>query len=96
MSTLPSIHIIVNNGNVTLEGVADSKSHKNLANLRASSVPNVFSVTDNLVAVTKRRNKVRLPDFINLSRLLAFNAFAVCQRHDFSRRGFVAAKIRTE
>ena len=49
MSALPSIHIIVNNGNVTLEGVADSKSDKSLANLRASSVPNVFSLTDNLV-----------------------------------------------
>jgi hyperosmotically inducible periplasmic protein len=49
MSALPSIHIIVNNGNVTLEGVVDSESDKNLANLRASSVPNVFSVTNNLV-----------------------------------------------
>jgi osmotically-inducible protein OsmY len=48
MSALPSIHIIVNNGHVTLEGVVDSESDKNLANLRASSVPNVFSVTNNL------------------------------------------------
>jgi hyperosmotically inducible periplasmic protein len=28
MSALPSIHIIVNNGNMTLEGVADSESEK--------------------------------------------------------------------
>jgi hyperosmotically inducible protein len=48
MSALPSIHIIVKNGNVTLEGVVDSESDKNLANLRASGVPNVFSVTNNL------------------------------------------------
>jgi len=48
MSALPSIHIIVRNGNVTLEGVVDSESDKNLANLRASAVPNVFSVTNNL------------------------------------------------
>jgi len=48
MSALPSIHIIVKNGNVTLEGVVDSESDKNLANLRASAVPNVFSVTNNL------------------------------------------------
>src|ERR1043166_9480142 len=48
MSALPSIHIIVKNGHVTLEGVVDSEGDKNLANLRAQSVPNVFSVTNNL------------------------------------------------
>jgi hyperosmotically inducible protein len=48
MSALPSIHIIVKNGHVALEGVVDSESDKNLANLRASAVPNVFSVTNNL------------------------------------------------
>lgn len=48
MSALPSIHIIVKNGNVTLEGVVDSESDKNLAGLRANGVPNVFSVTNNL------------------------------------------------
>jgi hyperosmotically inducible periplasmic protein len=46
---VPSIHIIVKNGNVTLEGVVDNETDKNLANLRASAVPNVFSVTNNLV-----------------------------------------------
>ena len=45
---MPSIHIIVKNGNVTLEGVVDSESDKNLANLRANQVPNVFSVKNNL------------------------------------------------
>jgi hyperosmotically inducible periplasmic protein len=45
---VPSIHIIVKNGNVTLEGVVDSDSDRNLANLRASQVPNVFSVKNNL------------------------------------------------
>jgi hyperosmotically inducible periplasmic protein len=49
MSALPSIHIIVNNGHVALEGVVDSEADKNLANIRANSVPNVFSVTNNLV-----------------------------------------------
>jgi len=48
MSALPSIHIIVKNGNVSLEGVVDSETDKNLANLRANAVPNVFSVTNNL------------------------------------------------
>lgn len=48
-SAVPSIHIIVKNGNVTLEGVVDSETDKNLAGLRANSVPNVFSVKNNLV-----------------------------------------------
>lgn len=47
-SAVPSIHIIVKNGNVTLEGIVDNDSDKNLANLRASQVPNVFSVKNNL------------------------------------------------
>jgi hyperosmotically inducible protein len=49
LQAVPSIHIIVKNGNVTLEGVADSEADKNLAYMRASSVPNVFSVKNNLV-----------------------------------------------
>jgi len=48
-SAVPSIHIIVKNGNVTLEGVADNETDKNLAGLRANGVPNVFSVKNNLV-----------------------------------------------
>jgi hyperosmotically inducible protein len=48
LSALPSIHIIVKNGNVALEGVVDNESDKNLANLRASAVPNVFAVQNNL------------------------------------------------
>ncbi len=48
-AAVPSVHIIVKNGNVTLEGVVDNESDKNLANLRASAVPNVFSVKNNLV-----------------------------------------------
>jgi len=48
-SAVPSIHIIVKNGSVTLEGVVDSDADKNLANIRASAVPNVFAVKNNLV-----------------------------------------------
>ena len=48
-SAVPSIHIIVKNGNVALEGVADNETDKNLAGLRANGVPNVFSVKNNLV-----------------------------------------------
>jgi hyperosmotically inducible periplasmic protein len=53
IQAVPSIHIIVKNGNVTLEGVVDSESDKNLANLRASQVPNVFSVKNNLVVASE-------------------------------------------
>jgi hyperosmotically inducible periplasmic protein len=49
IQAVPSIHIIVKNGNVTLEGVVDNETDKNLAYLRASQVPNVFSVKNNLV-----------------------------------------------
>ena len=51
VASVPSIHIIVKNGHVTLEGVVDSEADKNLAGLRAYGVPNVFSVTNNLVVV---------------------------------------------
>jgi hyperosmotically inducible protein len=45
---LPSIHIIVKNGNVSLEGVVDNASDKNVAGIQANGVPGVFSVTNNL------------------------------------------------
>ncbi len=48
---LPSIHIIVDNGHVTLEGVVANEFDKNLIGVRANSVPNVFSVTNNLQVV---------------------------------------------
>lgn len=51
IQAVPTIHIIVKNGNVTLEGVVDSEMDKNLANLRANQVPNVFSVKNNLVVM---------------------------------------------
>lgn len=44
----PSIHIIVKNGHVTLEGVVSNKADRDLAYMRARQVPNVFSVTNNL------------------------------------------------
>lgn len=45
---LPSIHIIVSNGHVKLEGVVANQSDKNLINIRANAVPNVFSVENDL------------------------------------------------
>ena len=44
----PSLHIIVNGGHVTLEGVVSTEGDRRLAYLRAMSVPGVFSVTNNL------------------------------------------------
>lgn len=48
MGVLPSIHIIVKNGHVTLVGTVDNEMDKNVVEIRAKSVPNVFSVDDNL------------------------------------------------
>ena len=42
------IHIIVKNGNVTLEGVVLSKTHSDIAFLVANGVSGAFSVTNNL------------------------------------------------
>jgi hyperosmotically inducible protein len=47
-SAVPSIHIIVNNGNVTLEGVVDNEADRNVAGIRANGVPGIFSVKNNL------------------------------------------------
>jgi hyperosmotically inducible periplasmic protein len=48
MGALPPVHIVVDNGHVTLDGIVDSEADKNLIELRAKAVPNVFSVTNNL------------------------------------------------
>jgi hyperosmotically inducible protein len=46
--SIPSIHILVKNGNVTLEGVVANQADKDVIDLAAKGVPNVFSVTNNL------------------------------------------------
>jgi hyperosmotically inducible protein len=53
LGTQPSIHIIVDNGHVTLIGVVDNQNDKNIANIRANTVPGVFSVTNNLRVAEK-------------------------------------------
>jgi hyperosmotically inducible protein len=55
MGANPSIHIVVNRGHVTLEGVVGSEGDRRLAYITASGVPGVFSVTNNLR--TDRENK---------------------------------------
>jgi len=54
---LPSIHIIVDNGHVTLEGVVDNQLDDTLIRTRANAVPNVFSVTDNLIVANRPKPK---------------------------------------
>lgn len=54
---LPAIHIIVDNGHVTLKGVVDNQFDDTLIRTRANQVPDVFSVTDNLVVLNKKPAK---------------------------------------
>ena len=55
MGANPSIHIVVNRGHVTLEGVVSTEGDRRLAYITASGVPGVFSVTNNLR--TERENR---------------------------------------
>ncbi len=48
MQSVPPIHIIVDHGHVTLEGVVARQADKDAAGIAANGVPNVFSVTNNL------------------------------------------------
>jgi hyperosmotically inducible protein len=48
LQSVGPIHIVVKNGNVTLEGVVSREMEKNVAFIQANSVPGVFSVTNNL------------------------------------------------
>ncbi len=48
IQAVPPIHIIVQNGDVTLEGVVNSEAEKNLAGIQANGVNGAFTVTNNL------------------------------------------------
>jgi hyperosmotically inducible protein len=48
MGANPSVHIIVKNGRVTLEGVVSNKMDSQLAYMAARGVSGVFEVTNNL------------------------------------------------
>jgi hyperosmotically inducible periplasmic protein len=54
---LPSIHIIVENGHVTLKGVVDNQMDDTMIKMRANQVPNVFSVVDDLVVQNQGKTK---------------------------------------
>lgn len=47
----PSIHIIVQNSRVTLDGFVLNEADKNMAGIAANTVPGVFQVTNNLRVV---------------------------------------------
>lgn len=48
LGAVPPIHIIVENARVTLEGIVNSQGDKDLAGLKANTVPGVFAVTNDL------------------------------------------------
>jgi hyperosmotically inducible periplasmic protein len=50
----PTIHILVQGGRVTLEGVVDTEADKNAAGIQASGVPGTFSVTNNLQVIGRK------------------------------------------
>jgi hyperosmotically inducible protein len=45
---VPPIHIVVDNGHVTLVGIVGSQGDKDIAGIRAKEVPGTFSVTNDL------------------------------------------------
>jgi hyperosmotically inducible periplasmic protein len=48
LRAVPPIHIIVDRGHITLEGVVARQMDKQIAEVQAKSVPGAFSVTNNL------------------------------------------------
>ena len=48
MGANPALHIVVNRGHLTLEGVVANEGDRRLARIAALQVPGVFSVTNNL------------------------------------------------
>jgi hyperosmotically inducible protein len=60
MRAVPPIHIIVNNGKITLEGVVARAMDKQIAGVQANGVQGAFGMTNNLVVEeeeTKKDNK---------------------------------------
>lgn len=61
LAAIPSIHIIVERGHVTLEGVVANEADKNVAGIRARQVPQVFTVTNNLIVEGRSDEKAEAP-----------------------------------
>ena len=57
LRAVPPIHIIVKNGDITLEGVVARQMEKQIAGMQAKGVHGVFSVTNNLVVEEPEKKK---------------------------------------
>ena len=57
LRAVPPIHIIVNNGRITLEGVVARQMDKQVAGIQANGVQGAFSVTNNLVVEEQEKKK---------------------------------------
>jgi hyperosmotically inducible periplasmic protein len=57
LRAVPPIHIIVNNGHITLEGVVARQMDKQIAGMQANSVHGAFSVTNNLLVEEQDKKK---------------------------------------
>lgn len=55
LQAVPPIHIVVDNGKVTLEGVVATQSDKDTAGVRASTVGGVFSAVNNLRVESEKK-----------------------------------------
>jgi hyperosmotically inducible periplasmic protein len=55
MQAVPPIHIIMENGKVTLEGVVATQGDKDMAGIRANGVSGVFSVVNNLRVESEKK-----------------------------------------
>ena len=54
---VPPIHIIVKNGQITLEGVVARQMDKQIAGMQANGVPGAFGVTNNLAVEEEVKKK---------------------------------------
>ena len=54
LGALPSIHIVVKNGSVTLKGVVATEMDRTLAFLRANGVPGTFQVNNELTVAGRQ------------------------------------------
>jgi hyperosmotically inducible protein len=57
MRAVPPIHIIVNNGKITLEGVVARQMDKTIAGVQANGVQGAFAVTNNLQVEEQEKDK---------------------------------------
>jgi hyperosmotically inducible protein len=57
LRAVPPIHIIVNNGHVTLEGAVARQMDKQIAGMQANGVHGAFSVTNNLTVDEPEKKK---------------------------------------